>query len=795
MRTDTGASRPRLRPRQRQRAAVASLLGALAFALWVRLGPLPAGFLDPDPHLSVALTDRNGTPIYESLSARGGRSQWLAARALPPRLVEATIAAEDRRFFQHPGVDAVALARAALHNARAGRIVEGGSTITQQVVKLIAGPAGRRSVPGKLREMLYALRLEQRLSKREVLALYLNLAPYGHQHAGAASASLGYFGVPAGHLTSAQSAFLAALPRAPTRLDPYREGARASRRQRAVLARMERLGFLTEPEARAAGRERLRLVRPDRSAGAPHFVERVLEGFAPRRRPRRVETTLDLPLQRTIAGILASHRETLLRHGAYNVAVAVLGNADAEWLAWEGSGDFSDALHGGSIDGVMAPRQPGSALKPFTYALAFERGFTPASVLPDVPSHFATAEAGVLYSPRNYDGVFRGPLRARAALAGSENVPAVWLLSRVGVADLLRVLRGVGFTTLSKTSDYYGFGLTMGDAEVPLAEVVAAYAAFARGGVYAPPRMVRRTWGDDDADGRRAAGAAPRRAFSPRTAYWISDILSDPAARSYVFGAGGSLDFAYPVAVKTGTSQAYRDNWTVGYTRDVTVGVWVGNFDRSELKNSSGITGAAPIFHAVLEAAQRRVVGRLPAEHDAPLAPPPDGLEPWPLCALSGLEPTLLCPALQTEWLPRGRDLPACRWHRGDPRAASIAWPPEYRAWARGRGLTRAAFHPEPPLASAPGGSARGGEPLAITNPPPGAIYLRDPTLRAPFQTLPLRAVAGAGAGRLTWEIDGRTIGRSRGDESFAWPLTIGRHTVRVRDDRGRVDETTILVK
>src|SRR6185295_11552665 len=181
------------------------------------------------------------------------------------------------------------------------------------------------------------------------------------------------------------------------------------------------------------------------------FVERALAEAGD---ARRVETTLDASLQRKVEGILAMHRARLLEHGAYNVAVVVLDNARGEWLAWEGSGDYEDALHGGAIDGVVSPRQPGSALKPFTYALAFEQGETPATVLPDLPSHFPTAVPGILYSPRNYDGVFRGPLRARAALAGSENVPAVWLLSRAGVPDLLRVLRRVGLTTLDKTPDY-----------------------------------------------------------------------------------------------------------------------------------------------------------------------------------------------------------------------------------------------------------------------------------------------------------------------------------------------------
>jgi penicillin-binding protein 1C len=302
-------------------------------------------------------------------------------------------------------------------------------------------------------------------------------------------------------------------------------------------------------------------------------------------------------LQLEIEGILESQRASLRRHGAANVSIVVLDNARSEWVAWEGSGDYSDAQHGGAINGPLVPRQPGSALKPFTYALAFEEGRSPATVLPDIPSTFPTAQPGILYSPRNYDGRYRGPLLARRALAGSENVPAVALASQLGVPLLVRFLTRAGLTTFQKNAAYYGLGVTLGNAEVRLDELAAAYAAFARGGIWREPSFVR-------ADSN---GSPERRLVSPRTAFWITDILSDADARAFIFGRGGDLEFPFPVAVKTGTSQAYHDNWTIGYTREVTVGVWVGNFDRTPLRDSSGVTGAGPIFHAVMLAAERRL--------------------------------------------------------------------------------------------------------------------------------------------------------------------------------------------
>jgi penicillin-binding protein 1C len=776
----------------RQRRLLACVLALLvAFALWVRCGPLPPELLDPARRVSTEFVDRRGEPLYEALSGEGTRARELSADRLPQALVDATLAAEDRRFFSHPGVDPLAVLRAAWHNARAGRVVEGGSTLTQQVVKLLTRRP--RTLAGKLSEMLLALRLEHRLGKREILALYLSVAPYGNQRVGAAAAARGYFATSVQNLTPAQAAFLAGLPQRPSTFNPWRSPEAARRRQLAVLARMQDLGVLGEQDAAVARAEELRLSREAPAFVAPHFVERVRVslGETP---PARVETTLDAALQREVAAIVAAHRERLERYGAANVAVAVLDNASAEWLAWEGSGDWGDP-RGGTIDGVVTPRQPGSALKPFTYALAFERDLTPASVLPDVPASFPTAQPGVVYRPRNYDGIFRGPLRARAALAGSENVPAVWTLSQVGVPDLLRLLRRAGLSTLDKTADYYGYALTMGDAEVRLDELVAAYAALARGGLYRQPRLWRRAFEIGGAE-RLAVEPVEELLVSARAAYWVADVLADSRARSYIFGTGGSLDFPFPVAVKTGTSQSYHDNWTLGFTRDVTVGVWVGNFDRQPLRGASGVVGAAPIFHDVMQAAQRRF-GPPPAGEEGVLLRPAD-LEATRVCALSGLRATPACPVLETEWLPASRELPACLWHRQGGHSG-VVWPARYRAWAKERGLLErpgtvaTASVPAVRVAS-PRAAPRTVDGLRIVNPPAGASYLFDPTLRAEFQTLPLRAEAAAGA-RLAWSVDGHGVGAAGADTELNWPLQRGRHVVSVDDGQGRRDEAVILVR
>jgi penicillin-binding protein 1C len=760
----------------------------IAGGLWLRLGPIDPALLDLNDATSTVVVDRRGVPLYESLSGDGTRSIHLDAGSLPPLLVAATLAAEDRRFFSHPGVDVISIARALRQNLSEGRVVEGGSTITQQVAKLLLNrrsPKRSRGWQEKVREAVLALRLEHRYEKYEILSLYLNLAAYGNQVVGAGRASRTYFGSDPSMLTPAQAAFLAGLPQRPTGYNPFKNRQQAIARQRTVLRRMLAAGALSPERAIEARDERLEFTRRATPFLAPHFVEMVLSA-AGTNRPARIATTLDAALQSDVVGIINSHRESLERHGASNVAVVVLDNASGEWLAWEGSGDYADAEHGGTINGPLALRQPGSALKPFTYALAFESGFTPASVLADVPSHFPTAEEGVLYSPRNYDGRFRGPLLARRALAGSENVPAVVLASELGVPALQRFLTRAGISTFDRTPSYYGLGLTLGNAEVRLDELVVAYSSFARRGDSIEPTWIP----------RGEAEQARRRTFvSPLTAYWITDVLSDDSAREYIFGRGGSLEFPFNVAVKTGTSQAYHDNWTVGYTRDVTIGVWVGNFDRTPLKSSSGVTGAAPIFHAVMLAAMRRVHGA--AEFDArPIAAAPDGLLEREVCALSGMPANPWCPARQRERLPAGDD-PPCSWHHQADDGLLIVWPPVYRQWARDNGLQA---DPRPAIVKAsaanrsPSSASVPRDRLEIVSPPSGATYMIDPTLRREFQTLPLRALTSA-PGEIEWQIAGRILGTSSSEAALDWPLTPGTHRIIAKDERGRIAESVVVVK
>jgi penicillin-binding protein 1C len=772
---------------------VCAALTVLAALGWIRLGPLPSGLLD-DPAPSTLVVDRNGAPLYEARAVDGTRGIKLAADDLPPTLVAATLAAEDRRFWSHVGTDPVAIARAVKTNLAERAIVEGGSTITQQVAKLLLSrqdPTRRRGWIAKMQEAVIALRLEHRFEKREILAMYLNLAAYGNQISGAERASRAYFGTSASMLTPAQAAFLTGLPQRPSGFNPYRNRAAAMSRQRTVLARMAAAGTLSGEQLALARDEQLTF-RPAASTFiAPHFVEMVLAA-AGDSRPQRIDTTIDAKLQSQVAGIIESHRPVLQRHGAANVAVVVLDNATGEWLAWEGSGDYLDSARGGTINGPVMPRQPGSALKPFTYALAFEEGFSPASVLADIPSSFPTAEEGIVYSPRNYDGRYRGPMLARAALAGSENVPAVALASEIGTPKLLRFLTRAGISTFEKTASHYGLGLTLGNAEVRLDELTAAYAALARGGEWLEP-----TWQ------LKSGVRASRRVVSQRTAFWVSDILSDNEAREFIFGRGGSLEFPFPVAVKTGTSQAYHDNWTVGYSKHVTVGVWVGNFDRTPLRNSSGVTGAAPIFHAVMLAADRRARGGVTPMVSDPIVHPTSDSVHREVCTLSGMTANGWCPNRKREWVAaEAHDLP-CSWHHMSDEGLVTILPAEYAGWNGARALghvatasysgeSSTAHRAVPAGPSAPPAPARPKvAAFSISSPADGSTYMIDPTLRREFQTLSLKAVAGSGA--IEWTVDRRPLGKS--SDPLEWSLIPGTHRIAARDARGRTAEVTITVR
>jgi penicillin-binding protein 1C len=569
------------------------LIGLLLLSsgwLAVRIVPLPPG-LAAGPVSDVEFLDRDGQPLRVVRPDDRPFGQPVQYGEIPRALIEATLAAEDRRYWNHHGVDFLASIRALWQFVQHGRVVSGGSTITQQLIKL-AEPRPR-TLRTKLLEAAQAMRLEQVWSKQRILTEYLNRLDYGNFNRGPAAAAQFYFAKPLHDLSPAECALLAAIPQAPSRLNPVTHFERARKRQQWILGQMGAHGWLTQAELHRNSSEPLKLAKPRRVFEAPHFVDLLLvaeTNLTTRGASVRLRTSLNLELNRIAENTLRGHLAGLQSQHVSNGAVVILDNQTGEVLGLVGSEDYFSPV-AGQVNGAWAPRSPGSALKPFTYLLALERGATPASIVADVPTEFATATG--LFAPVNYNRHCYGPMRYRLALANSLNISAVKVLASLGGPEPLeRLLQRCGLSTLNRSPEEYGLGLTIGNAEVRLLELANAYACLARLGEYKPYRLLAA------ADNIGAASPADRVADSG-SAYLIADILADNDARSLAFGAESSLRFDFPVACKTGTSSDFRDNWAFGFTPEFTVGVWVGNADSSAMQEVSGVTGAAPILHDV----------------------------------------------------------------------------------------------------------------------------------------------------------------------------------------------------
>ncbi len=727
--------------------ALAGMLGWLALP-WV---PLPTGLGDPSvTSPPTELMDRHGTLLRVLPGSDGRVARDLAEADVPRGIVLATLAAEDARFRSHPGFDLRATLRAAFQWVRHGRVVSGASTITQQLVKL-AEPRPR-TLRTKLVEALLAARLEREWDKDRILRAYLARIDYGNRCAGLAEAARHYFGKPPADLDLAESAFLAAIPQAPSRLNPRIAHASAKARQEWILRRCLRLGWIDADEHARAAAEPIRLQPPGRVFRAPHFAGIVLASANPGTQPGAVATTLDLPLQDRCEGIVRGHLAGLRGSHALQAAVVAIDNATGDVLALVGSPDWFD-VHGGQVNGALARRSPGSALKPFVYLIALGDGATAADIVPDVPSEFPTPTG--LFRPSNYDRHCRGPVSMREALACSLNIPAVRVLAAHGGPGRLRsLLEAWGIPTLDKPASHYGLGLALGDGEVRLLELAGAYATLARLGERVPLRCVP------------GPVPKPERVAPPEICWIIADILRDPAARAAGFGLETPLRTDFPLACKTGTSTGFRDNWAFGFTPEFTVGVWVGNFDGSPMDHVSGVAGAAPILHDVFV--------ELHARFGTSWYARPDGVETARVGSLTGRRTA----AGREEFFVRGR-LPPGEDPLEHDAQGRVRLGTDYAEWFAGadnRLGGRAV------LDDGAAGSLR------ILNPVPGTVYFVDADLPARAQSLVLRASAACDWHCATMPLErhgGRTEAR----------LAPGLHRLEATGGPGRSATTWIEVR
>jgi penicillin-binding protein 1C len=754
------------------RAALGPALGSAAVCVWLA-APLPRDMMAPPPTVA-RLQDRHGLPLRGTRTPSGVRGGTVGLEDVDPKLIQAFLASEDQRFLQHHGVDLSAVLRAARDDAMRGRIVSGASTLTMQTVRLLHPVP--RTWAGKVVQALWALRLELHQDKAWILEQYLNRVPLGQGTRGVAAAAALYFCTSPAHLSLGQAALLAGLARTPARDNPFAAPDGARRRRRQVLQRLAADGWALPGDVRRAEGEPVRFGDCGGVFRAPHFttwaldrpmppVTRQLDGTG----DDVVRTTLDLQLQTALEDEVRHTVTTLQGENVRQAAVVVLDNASGGVLAWVGSPDFwADTM--GQVDMVATPRQPGSALKPFLYGLAFEHGYTTSTVLPDVPHTYATPTGP--YRPRDYDRTFRGPVRARVALASSLNVPAVELADRLGPAALLATLHDAGFASLDRPAAHYGVGLALGNGEVTLLELANAYRGLAVGGVLQPV-----TWRLDQIPD------APHRFLSPGAAALVLDVLADPVARVPGFGTHTPLDFPFPAAAKTGTSRHFTDNWAVAATAGFTVAVWVGNFSGAPMKAVSGITGAGPLLHrAVLATARRYPPGQL-------VRPDQVGAVALPVCALSGMRAASGCASV-VDWFLPGTEPPPDTWEVG----GHPHLPPEYAEWLASRPPEQADAGV---IADADetrsGGNAHHGpaapKPAAATvlSPRDGDAYEVPPGVDPRFATLSLVA-AGPPGESVRWFVDGRPIPGAR------WRIRPGHHTITALWASGQADSVRVRV-
>ena len=529
---------------------------------------------------SVQMTDRNGAPMRGFLSQNNTYYYPVLLGEISPWFIAAAVAAEDKRFYHHNGVDAQAILRAFFQNTRRGEVVSGASTITQQLVRALEPRP--KTFWGKTSEAWQAVKWEKSHSKEEILEAYFNYIELGNLTQGVQAAARFYFGLDASDVSLSQAAFLVGIAKSPTHYNPLKHFSRALKRRDYVLRRMVEEKLIDEEMYRLAKEEPIALRAPQRAFDAPHFTH-FLRQLLPTD-ASYVRTSLDKELQLYAEKLVKNHLKKLHDKHVTNAAAIVIENATGAVLAYVGSADFYRQPDG-QIDGVRALRQPGSSVKPFVYGLAFEKGvLTPGSVLVDEDTFF---EGG--FRPRNYDESFHGKVSARHALACSYNIPAVKVAEKVGAPALLELLRAAGMTELTRDADFYGLGLALGNGEVQLLHLANAYAALARGGEYKPLLLAL--------EPRVVLPGGQKRILSPQSVYLVSDILSDNQARAAAFGLNSPLAVPFEMAAKTGTSKDYKDNFALAYTPRWTIGVWAGNFDATPMYKVSGVTGAAPILH------------------------------------------------------------------------------------------------------------------------------------------------------------------------------------------------------
>lgn len=651
-----------------QRGFTIAIIFAILFAvsstvfymLILRDLPSPRELVTRRQIVTTKIYDRNGILLYKIY--KDENRTLIPLSVVPDFLKNATISIEDRSFYQHGGFSISGIFRAIFANVQ-GKRVQGGSTITQQLVKnTLLTP--EKTIRRKIREIILSIMVEASLEKDEILEMYFNEVSFGGSVYGVEEASRRYFNKSAHNLTLAESAYLAGLPQAPSTYSPFGPTPEVGfQRQHQVLQRMVEDKYITQEQAETAKREKL-VFQPDlNDIHAPHFVMYVRDLLAKQYGEEvlaqgglDVITTLDYTVQQLAQQSVEKELQRLQRMHVTNAAALVTNPQTGEILAMVGSKDYFDVEHDGQVNVTLRPRQPGSSIKPLTYSVAFQKGMTPVTMIDDAPITFRL-NGSAPYSPRNYDGNYHGRVTARTALANSYNIPAVKTLASVGIPAMVQQGRAMGITTWDDTaSSRFGLSLTLGGGEITMIDMAKLYGTFPNNGMTVginPILSVKNYKGDTLYTNPCTHEVTPCkgvRTLDPRIAYQITNILSDNAARSSAFGFNSVLNIPkQQVAVKTGTTNSLRDNWTFGYTNTRLVSTWVGNNDNTPMSAvASGITGASPIWNTIMR-------GLLEGQESNHFASP-SGLLKLQVCTSTGTLSCAACPSQKVEYFIPGTE-------------------------------------------------------------------------------------------------------------------------------------------
>lgn len=705
----------------------AAVFTVAAFRIFICFSPYPE--LDTFRKLpkSTRIYDCNDELIQILSLENGLRREFVPLGKMPPEVREIFIRSEDKNFYKHFGIDVLSICRAAFQNIKNGRVVSGSSTITMQLARMMK-KSRTRNMFAKFAEAVDALRLEARLSKDEILELYLNHLPFGFNAEGAASAARFFFGKEISLLSQAELCCLAVIPRKPSLYNPFVNPDKCAAAAVGILG-------LPYDELKIAALHTKKFIYPE---NMPHYVRYLISlNNSGCYSAEEIKVSVSLALQRKAENLIAAAVAKSRQFRITNGAALVCENDSGKILAWVGSADFNDDFHGGQNDGVLAVNQPGSSMKPFLYAMALENGFTPASILPDIPMEFGNEQ---LYIPLNFNNRYNGPVRLRTALASSLNVPAVYLLNRLGVGKYMSLLDDLHFVSLKNSNP--GLGLALGSVEVSLFELVQAFSVFPRDGVFLPLVSKENEAGDK------------KTIFQRDTARLICSILSDGDARYLGFKDNKAFKTSFPAIFKTGTANQFQNITALGATPLYTVGVWMGNFDGATVIGKTGSSLPASVVRDLLITLQKSEN----VEFERPVL-----YNKKKICLLSGMLAGDNCPDTKLEFLPDSEVAEDCSWHT----QYSVAYPQHFERWFYQKELV--------------GTVNNDNMPLQIITPRNGSIFFYDSSLPDDVQSLTIEVVGGKSDELHVSVDDGKSAFVVNRRFSFKIPLRLGSHTITVQ--------------